>query len=69
MKFLWQNILATASAIDAGIQNKIHDSGTKTLIISNKEMNDIIKLVQAFEDSNISLEGGIFKHVIRYARS
>ena len=44
---------AAASAIDAGIQNKIHGSGTTTLIISNKKMNDIIKIVQALEDSNI----------------
>ena len=46
-------ITAAASAIDAGIQNKIHGSGTTTLIISNKKMNDIIKIVQALEDSNI----------------
>ena len=30
---------AAASAIDAGIQTKIHDSGTKTLIVSNKQIN------------------------------
>ena len=40
-------ITAAASAIDAGIQKKIHGSGTTTLIISNEEMNDIIKIVQA----------------------
>ena len=50
-------ITAAASAIDAGIQKKIHGSGTTTLIISNKEMNDIIKIVQALEDSNILLKG------------
>ena len=38
--------LTTAmSAIDAGIQNKIHGSGTTTLIIPNEEMNDIMKIV------------------------
>ena len=31
-------ITAAASAIDAGIQKKIHGSGTITLIISNEEM-------------------------------
>ena len=51
-------ITAAASAIDAGIQKKIHGSGTTTLIISNKEINDIMKIVQAFEDSNILLKGG-----------
>ena len=50
-------ITATASAIDAGIQKKIHRSGTTTLIISNKEMNDIIKVVQALKDSNNLLKG------------
>ena len=32
-------ITATASAIDTGIQNKRHGSGTTTLIISKEEMN------------------------------
>ena len=32
-------------------------SGTATLIISNEEMDDIIKIIQALEDSNISLKG------------
>ena len=50
-------IAAAASTIDAGILNKIHGSGTTTLIISNEEMNDIMKIVQALEDSNILLEG------------
>ena len=34
-----------------------HGSGTTTLIISNEEMNDIMKLIQASEDSNILLKG------------
>ena len=38
---------------------KIHGSGSKTLIISNKEMNDIMKIIQALEDSNILLKGVI----------
>ena len=50
-------ITAAASAIDAGIQKKVHGSGTTTLIISNEEINDIMKIVQAFEDSNILLRG------------
>ena len=48
-------ITAAAKAIDAGIQKKIHGSGTT--IISNKEMNNNIKVVQALEDSNILLKG------------
>ena len=47
---------AAASATNAGIQKKIHGSGTTTLIISNEEMNDIMKIVQALEDSDILLK-------------
>ena len=36
---------------------KIHGSGTTTLIISNEEMNDIMKTVQVLEDFNILLKG------------
>ena len=51
-------ITAAASALDAGIQKKKkHGSGITTLIISNEEMNDIIKIVQTLEDSNILLKG------------
>ena len=37
-------ITAAASAIDPGIQKKIHGSGTTTLIISNEEIKDILKI-------------------------
>ena len=50
-------ITAAASAIDAGIQKKMHGVGITTLIISNEKMNDIMKIVQAFEDSNVLLKG------------
>ena len=59
---LAKNILAplgittAALVIDAGIQKKIHGSGTTTLITSNGEMNDRIKIVQALEDSNVFLK-------------
>ena len=46
-------ITAATSVIEAGIQKKIHGSGVTTLIISNEVMNDIMKIVQALEDSNI----------------
>ena len=48
---------AAASTIDAGIKKKKHSSGTTTLITSNEEMNDVMKIVQAIEDSNILLKG------------
>ena len=50
-------ITAAASALDAGIQKKIRGSGTTTLIISNEETNDVMKIAQALEDSNILLKG------------
>ena len=52
-------ITAVASAIDAGIKKnkQTHSSGASTLIISNEEMNDLMKIVQALEDSNILLKG------------
>ena len=56
---LAKNVLATlgitaaTSAINAGIQKKIHGSGTTKLITSNEELNGIMKIVQALEDSNI----------------
>ena len=34
---------------------KKHGSGTATLTTSNEEMNNIMKIVQALEDSNILL--------------
>ena len=51
---------AAASAADAGILNKILGSShnnTTTLIISNDEMEDIIKIVKSLEDSGLSLKG------------
>ena len=50
-------ITAAASAIDAEIQKKIRGSGTTTLIISKKKKNDVKKIVQDLEDSNILLKG------------
>ena len=49
-------IRAAASVIDAGIQKKIHGFWATTLIISNDEMNGIMKIFQAIEDSNILLK-------------
>ena len=50
-------LTAAASAADAGIHKKILGSGNTTLIISNEEMDDVIKIAQALEDSNILLKG------------
>ena len=50
-------ITAAASALDVGIQKKIRRSGNTTLIISNEDMNNIMKIAQALEDSNVLLKG------------
>ena len=57
-------ITAAASAIHAGIQKKIHVSEATNLIISNEEMNDIMRIVQALEGS-----WRIFEYVTRYFKS
>ena len=48
--------LTTAmSAIDGGIQKKIHGSGVK-LIIEQKDMKDIMKIIKSLENSGILLK-------------
>ena len=50
-------LTAAASATDAGIHKKILGSGNTTLIISNKDMKDIIKIVKSLEDPGLLLKG------------
>ena len=52
-------LTAAASAADAGIHKKILGSGhnIKTLIISNDEMDDILKIVKSLENSGVLLKG------------
>ena len=45
------------SAADAPIQKKIYESGTTALIISNKEMEDIMKIVNTLEKSELLVKG------------
>ena len=52
-------LTASASAADAGIHKIILGSGhnNTTLIISNDEMDDILKIVKSLEDSGVLLKG------------
>ena len=50
-------LTAAASAADAGIHKKILASGNTILIISNNEIEDIIKIVKSLEDSGLLLKG------------
>ena len=49
-------LTAAMSAIDGSIQKKIHGSGVK-LIIEQEDMNDIMKVIKALENSGILLKG------------
>ena len=51
-------LTAAASAANAAIHKKILGSGNSTtLIITNKDMEDLIKIVKSLEDSGLLLEG------------
>ena len=49
-------LTAAMSAIDGSIQKKIHGSGVK-LIIEEEDMKDIMKIIEALENSGILLKG------------
>ena len=51
-------LTAAASAADAGMHKKILGSGNNTtLIISNKDTDDLIKIVKSLKDSGLLLKG------------
>ena len=50
-------LTAAASARDAAIQKKIFESGMTTLIISNEEMDDIMKTFKSVKESGLLIEG------------
>ena len=47
---------AAAAAEDAGIHKKILGSGTTTLIISNEEIDSIMKIVKSLEDFGLFIK-------------
>ena len=49
-------LTAAMSAIDGGIQKKIYGSGIK-LVIEEEDMNDVMKIIEALENSGILLKG------------
>ena len=50
-------LIAAASAADAGIHKQILGSGNTTLIIPNKDIEDLIKIVKSLKDSGLLLNG------------
>ena len=61
-------LTAAESATDAVIHKKMFGSNVATLIISNEEMNDIIKMVKSYEESGLLIKG-ISETIIRHFRS
>ena len=49
-------LTAVAPATDAAIYKKKFQSGATTLIISNEEMNDIMKIVKSLEESGLVIK-------------
>ena len=60
---LGKNILAplglsaAMSATGATIQKKVHGYGAKTVTFSNKDLDDMTKIVKALEDSDVLMKG------------
>ena len=50
-------LTAAASATNAAIHKKMIGSGNTTLIISNEEINDIMKIVKSLEEPNLLIKG------------
>ena len=50
-------LTAAASAADAAIQKKIFGPGMTALIISSKEMNEIMKIIKSLEESSLLIKG------------
>ena len=48
--------MAATSATDAAIHKKLFGSGFTTLIISNEEMEDIMRIVEPLEDFGLLIK-------------
>ena len=57
-KSVLTSISLTSAALvkEAAINKKMFGSGTTTLIISNEEINDVMKIVKSFEESGLLLK-------------
>ena len=52
---LW--LTTAASTTDAAIHKKMFGSGYATLIISNKELEDVMKIINSLDDSGLLIKG------------
>ena len=49
--------LKSPTGIDtSGLAKKMYESGTTTLIISNEEINDIMKIIKSIEESGVLIK-------------
>ena len=55
--------LILMTAIDAAIQKKISESGTNAVIISNKGIDDIMKIVKSLEISGLLIKSETMKRL------
>ena len=58
---LIKNVLTSLSKstleLTSAVEKKVLGSGTITLIFSNEELNDIMKITKSLEDSNLLIKG------------
>ena len=63
LRLLAKNVLlslgvtAAVSETDATIRKNIYEFGMTTLLISNKEMDDLMKIVKSLEEACLLIEG------------
>ena len=50
-------LTAAAAATDAAIRKKMFGSGNTILIISDKEVHDIVKIIKSLEESGLLMKG------------
>ena len=50
-------LTAAAPATDAGIRKNTFEPGNTTLIISNEQMYDVMKVAKSLEESDLSIKG------------
>ena len=55
--WLQLGLSARMSAADEAMKKKIYGSGSTTLIISNEEMEDVMKIVKYLEESGLLIKG------------
>ena len=61
-------LTVAASATDAAIHKKMFGSGTTTLLFSNEDLNDIMKIVKSLEESGLLIIKSVSKTIQNEAK-